>query len=86
MPSYQIHRLKTRLRSPFRSVPHVSGMANVKPHDYEPGSAIEAPTPYAAFFALKDSAAPLEPGDLLESGGSLRICKYVGFEEAQWAR
>ena len=28
---------------------------------------------------------PLAVGDLLESGdGQLRICKYVGFEPAQW--
>ena len=48
---------------------------------------VEAQTPYAAFFALRDSAAPLEVGDLLESAadGSLRIFKFVGFEEAQWA-
>ncbi len=46
---------------------------------------MEAPTPYAAFFALRDTATPLEVGDLLEApDGSLRIFKFVGFEEAQW--
>jgi len=34
---------------------------------------------------MKDGAAPLAPGDLLEDeNGALRIFKYVGFEEAQW--
>lgn len=85
MPSYRIHRLKDHLHHSFRLTPHVSGSANVKPRDYEPGDSIDAPTPYAAFFALKETTAPLIPGDLLESeGGVLRIYKFVGFEEAQW--
>jgi len=85
MPAYRIHRLKDHLRASFRSAPHVSGAAAVKPRDYEPGDTIEAPSPYAAFFATRDSGAPLEVGDLLDSGaGSLRICKFVGFEEAHW--
>jgi len=85
MPSYRIHRLKNHLHQSFRQAPHVSGSANVKPRDYEPGDSIEASSPYAAFFALKETAEPLNPGDLLESEcGVLRIYKFVGFEEAQW--
>jgi hypothetical protein len=63
----------------------------VKPRDYQPAATgedlVEAETPYSAFFALRDTATPLEVGDLLESAadGSLRIFKFVGFEEAQWA-
>ncbi len=86
MPSFRIHRLKGHLRQAFRSAPHVSGAAVVKPRDYEPASVVEAVSPYSAFFALRDSAQPLEVGDLLEAeNGSLRICKFVGFEEAHWA-
>jgi hypothetical protein len=88
MPSYRIYRLKAHLRQSFRTAPHVAGTANVKPRDYdmedESAAFFDAPTPYAAYFAMKDSEAPLEPGDLLDSGGKLRIYKYVGFEEAQW--
>jgi hypothetical protein len=89
MPSYRIHRLKEHLQQSFRAAPHVSGAASVKPRDYQPGESpeeiIEAPSPYAAFFALKETGAPLVPGDLLESeSGVLRIYKFVGFEEAQW--
>ena len=85
MPSYRIHRLKDHLQQSFRLAPHVSGSANVKPRDYQPGESIDASTPYAAFFALKETASPLTPGDLLEAeGGTLRIYKFVGFEEAQW--
>jgi hypothetical protein len=85
MASYCIHRLKDHLRESFRSAPHVSGTASVKPRDYQAGSAVEAASPYAAFFALRDAGTPLQVGDLLESeAGALRIFKFVGFEEAQW--
>lgn len=85
MACYRIHRLKDHLRHHFRYGPHVSGMAGVKPRDYEPGPSIEAPTPYSAYFALRGSDTPLEVGDLLESDdGALRIFKFVGFEEARW--
>ena len=34
---------------------------------------------------MRDSEEPLAVGDLLETeDGQLRICKYVGFEPAQW--
>ena len=85
MPSYRIHRLKVHLRQQFRYAPHVSGRASVKPRDYDPGDAVEANSPYAAFFQLKDTPTPLEVGDLLEAPeGTLTIFKFVGFEEAQW--
>ena len=85
MPSYRVHRLRDHLRHPFRFAPHVSGIANVKPRDYEPADTVDAASPYAAFFLLKDGAAPLELGDVLEAEDqSLRIYKYVGFEEARW--
>jgi len=87
MPSYRVHRLKDHLRQPFRFAPHVTGAAMVRPRDYEPGGMIEAPSPYTAYFNMRDSEAPLEVGDLLEAAesGALCICKFVGFEEAQWA-
>ncbi len=85
MPAYRIHRLKDHLRQSFRHAAHVSGAASVKPRDYTPGDSIVAGTPYAAYFELRGSASPLEPGDLLESeSGDLRIYKFIGFEEARW--
>ncbi len=85
MPSFRIHRLKDHLRANFRSAPHVAGMASVKPRDYEPGVSIESRSAYSAYFALRDAGTPLEVGDILElENGTLRICKFVGFEEAQW--
>src|SRR5579871_6602058 len=64
MPSYRIHRLKDHLHQSFRLAPHVSGTAHVKPRDYELAESVEsidAATPYAAFFALKDTEGPLLP-------------------------
>ncbi|HWE49469.1 MAG TPA: hypothetical protein VG273_06755, partial [Bryobacteraceae bacterium] len=61
------------------------GAANVKLKDYEPSGEVESENEYAAWAILRNSEAPLQVGDLLEtSGGELRICKYVGFEEARW--
>jgi hypothetical protein len=85
MPSYRVHKLRDHLRQAFRSAPHVSGAASVKPRDYTPDTTIEAATPYAAFFALRETGAPIEVGDLLEAeDGALCIFKFVGFEEARW--
>jgi len=85
MPVFRIHRMKEAPRQQFRSAPHVSGAANVKPKDYEPSGEVEAENEYAAWAGLRNSERPLAVGDILEtSAGVLRICKYVGFEEARW--
>ena len=85
MPLFRIHRMKDSQRQQFRWAPHVSGSANVKPKDYESGGEVEAGNEYEAWSQLRASDAPLGLGDLLESeDGKLRICKYVGFEPAQW--
>lgn len=77
--------MKEAPRQQFRFAPHVSGAANVKPKDYEVKGEIEAVNEYAAWGLLRDSETPLLVGDLLEfPEGQLRICKYVGFEEARW--
>lgn len=85
MPVFRIHRMKDAPRQQFRWAPHVSGIANVKPKDYEPADTIEAENEYAAWALLRNAEAPLSVGDILETpSGELRICKYVGFEAARW--
>src|SRR5580704_16419850 len=77
MPVFRIHRMKDTPRQQFRWAPHVSGAAIVKPKDYEPSGEVDAENEYAAWALLV--------GDILElTEGQLRICKYVGFEEARW--
>jgi hypothetical protein len=46
---------------------------------------VEALHEYDAWRILREAGSPLAVGDLLEfEDGQLRICKYVGFEPAQW--
>ena len=85
MPNYRIHRMKDSPRQQFRFAPHVSGVAHVKPKDYQDSGYVEAANEYEAWRLLRDSEHALEIGDVLETeSGELRICKYVGFEEAEW--
>jgi hypothetical protein len=85
MAVFRIHRMKDNVRQLFRWAPHTIGATRVKPKDYEPDESVEAPNWYAAWMALRRTPSPLDVGDILESeGGELRICKYVGFEEAEW--
>ena len=85
MPAYRVHRLKDHLREQFRAAPHVSGTAVLKPRDYAPAGTVEASTPYGAYLDRRGAETPLEVGDVLEAeDGSLRVCKFVGFEDAQW--
>ncbi len=85
MPIFKIHRLRDSQFQQFRWAPHTSGACQVRPRDYNEKGTVEADSAYQAWNALKDSEDPLRVGDLLEDQqGGLRICKYVGFEEASW--
>jgi len=85
MAAYRIYRMKEPASQQFRWAPHVSGVTHIKRKDYEEGASIEAGNEYSAWQALRDAGTPMRVGDLLERpGGDLRICKYVGFDAAQW--
>jgi hypothetical protein len=85
MPVFRIHRMRDAARQQFRWAPHVSGAVSVKPKDYEPSDQAEAENEYAAWALLRNSERSVGVGDVLETpSGDLRICKYVGFEEARW--
>jgi len=85
MANYRIHRMKDSPRQQFRFAPHVAGVAHIKPRDYQEAGYVEAANEYEAWRQLRDSEQPLAVGDVLETEtGELRICKYVGFEAAQW--
>ena len=77
--------MKDSPRQQFRWAPHLSGCASLKPKEYEPRGEVEARHEYEAWQLLRESGEPIAVGDLLETeDGQLRICKYVGFEPAQW--
>ena len=85
MPQFVIYRLKENPRQQFRWAPHVSGNTPVKRKDYDAGGTMEAENEYALWSILKDGEEALRVGDVLESAdGRLSICKYVGFESAEW--
>ena len=85
MASYQIFRLKDSASQQFRWQPHVSGNTPVKRKDYEEDGSIEAENVYAAWIDLRQADRPLRVGDVLDdTKGGLAICKYVGFEAAEW--
>jgi len=85
MPQFKIHRLRDSQLQQFRSAPHTSGTSQVRHRDYTESGRLEAPGLYAAWAALRDSEQPLRIGDILEDEkGALRVCKFVGLEEAQW--
>jgi hypothetical protein len=87
MPVFKIHQLRDHAQEHFRWAPHISGATQVKPKDYQEAGQIEAPSTYSAWARLREADTPLRVGDLLETeSGELRIYKYVGFEEAQWAQ
>jgi len=77
--------MKDSPRQQFRWAPHVSGCATMKPRDYEEQGQVEALHEYDAWRILREQGSALEVGDALQSeSGQLSICKYVGFEPAQW--
>jgi len=99
MPLFRIYRMKDSPRQHFKWAPHVTGSASLKPKDYELRGEVEAQHEYDAWRKLRESGEPLAVGDLLEAlpqsangptgdptggPGQLRICKYVGFEPAEW--
>lgn len=85
MPLFRIHRMKDTPRQLFRWAPHTSGVSALKLKDFEPDGEVEAAGAYEVWTLLRGSERALDIGDVLESPtGEIRICKYVGFEEARW--
>jgi hypothetical protein len=85
MPNYRIYRMKDSPRQQFRLAPHLSGCATLKPKDFEQRGDLQARNEYDAWQLSRNTGEPLLVGDILETeDGQLRICKYVGFEPAQW--
>lgn len=87
MASYRIYRLKEPQRQQFRWAPHTSGVTEVRRKDYDDAGLVDAASVYALWTGLRATEHPLRVGDLVETDdGQMRICKYVGFEEARWAQ
>ncbi len=88
MPRYRIYYLRESQRQHFRHAPPAAVPPKLKMKDYQPEGEIEASSPYAAWKQMREAGGerrPIEVGDALETdAGALLLCRYVGFEEAQW--
>ena len=85
MPTYRIFRMKEHARLSFRAAPHTSGESAVKLKDYVEADSIEAVNTYQAWELLRATELPLQVGDILETElGAIKICKYIGFDDAKW--
>jgi hypothetical protein len=87
MPRYRIYYLKESQRQHFRNAPPVPGPLKIKLKDYQEGGEIEAASPYAAWKQIQgtEDRPPIGVGDVLETDtGALYVCRWAGFEEAQW--
>jgi hypothetical protein len=85
MPQFRLFRMREEKRQQFRWAPHTSGSTPVKPRDFEEAVPVDATNVYSLWAEMKSADQPLDVGDVVElPGGELRICKYVGFEEAKW--
>jgi len=86
MPRYRIHYLKEAQRAAFRNAAPGAGPLKLKARDYGEGPEVEASSPYAAWKQSREGRK-IEVGDALETeGGTLLVCRYGGFEEAEWWR
>jgi hypothetical protein len=85
VPVYRLYRMKDSPRQNFRWAPHTIGPAQAKQKDYDLAGEHNAPSAYSLWQSLKPTEASLQVGDIIElPDGSLRIFKYVGFEEVEW--
>jgi hypothetical protein len=82
---YRIFRMREQARLSFRVAPHTSGETAVKLKDYSEAGTVEAASTYEAWDLLRATEQPLEVGDVLEAElGGIKICKYIGFDDAKW--
>lgn len=77
--------MKDSPRQAFRWAPHTIGATVVKSKDYDEGGEFEAASAYTLWQSLRLTDGSLQLGDIVQlPDGTLRVYKYVGFEEAQW--
>ena len=60
MASYRVFRLKEHVRQNFRWTPHLSGLSQVKPRDYEEAFTLEGESPYAVWAAVRETDQALQ--------------------------
>ncbi|MCW5966079.1 MAG: hypothetical protein KIT83_18725 [Bryobacterales bacterium] len=86
MATFYIRRLRDSAQDKFRWAPQQSTAAILlKPSDYSEDGEIDAQSTYEAWLLLRKSNRELRVGDVLvDAKGGVEICKYAGFEPAEW--
>lgn len=93
MPLFGIFRLRDTAQERFRWSPKAtsssspSEVLSLKPTEYRDDGEIEATSPYAAWEQSRLGGNEVRVGDVVQDrdGNTLWICKFNGFERAQWA-
>ncbi len=82
MPSFRIHRLKDHLRQNFRSAPHLSGTASVKPRDYErPKAMLWKPRRRTRLSSLCGTSAESDSGRRYSGVPRMALCGFSSSSE-----
>lgn len=87
MANFIIRRLRDSQQEKLRWSPQATTttLPVLKPSDYRDDGHVEAISPYQAWQLLRERGEELRIGDVLvEENGATQICRYSGFEEAEW--
>jgi|GEM_PF-335123 len=85
MANFFIRRLRDTQQEKFRWSPQTNTAVALKPADYQDDGEVEAASPYQAWQLLRDQGSGLRVGDVLVAeNGQTHICRYSGFETAEW--
>lgn len=87
MANFFIRRLRNSQQEKLRWSPQATTttVTVLKPADYQDDGQIEATSPYQAWQLLRERGEDLRVGDVLvEENGPTQMCRYSGFEEAEW--
>jgi hypothetical protein len=93
MPRFGIFRLRDSSQERFRWSPKAASSASageaftLKPSEYRDDGEVEAASPYAVWEKTRLGGNEVRVGDVVVDveAEALWICKFNGFERAQWA-
>jgi hypothetical protein len=87
MANFTIRRLRDSQQEKLRWSPQATTttLPVLKPSDYRDDGQVQAISPYQAWQLLRERGEDLRIGDVLvDENGATVICRYSGFEEAEW--
>ena len=86
MATFFIKRLRPTLQEKAKWAPLSNGAVTLKLSDYDDDGQIDAANPYDAWSQMRANSHDLRVGDVIgDEKGTVYLCRYSGFDEAQWA-